>query len=54
MAGSMNIPLDLTKIIDVKYKDDNLRRFLVDLSSRVLQLEEELIVVKQRLTVGSL
>ena len=41
MADSINVPQNLTKVVEVKDTSDTLRRFLVDLLVRVVTLEKQ-------------
>lgn len=44
MAGKLDIPQDLTKVLTVEVKDTSsvLRRFLTDLSNKVNDLEKRI------------
>ena len=48
MVDSINIPTNLTKVVDVvvKYNDEQLRRFLTDLLLAVQQLEQRVKVLE--------
>lgn len=48
MVDSINIPTNLTKVVDVvvKYNDEQLRRFLTDLLLTVQQLEQRVKVLE--------
>lgn len=54
MADNINIPLNLTKVVEVKYTDDVLRKFLINLAIKNNQLENEIASIKQRLDAGGL
>lgn len=50
MADNIQIPSDLTKIVEIKVEDksDVLRRFLVTLLNKVNQLEDRVKVLESK------
>jgi len=49
MAGSLNVPRDLTKVVELKYTDDTLRRFLVDVANTINILEAKVNSLEARI-----
>jgi len=50
MADNIQIPTDLTKLVEVKVEDksDVLRRFLITLTNKVNQLEDRVKVLESK------
>ncbi len=51
MVGNINVPKGLTKIIEIKYTDDALQRFLVNLANEITNLNAKVIELEARIEV---
>lgn len=51
MVDSLNVPQNLTKVIEIKDNSDQLRKFLIDLLMRVERLEKSLELANQKIKV---
>jgi hypothetical protein len=49
MAGNIQVPRDLTKVVEVKDTSDPLRRFLTDLLNRITILEAQALDYEARI-----
>lgn len=48
MADNVNLPQNLTKVVEVKDTSDPLRRFLIDLLVRVVALEKQVKELQEK------
>ena len=50
MAGNLNVPASLTKIVEIKYTDDALRRYLTEVANTLKGLQEQITALEARVT----
>lgn len=48
MADNIQIPQDVTKVFEVKYTPDLLKKFLTDLLNEVNTLKSKVVVLEQK------